>query len=250
MRIEGIKFNTPHVRSRNSNLKRDIVLASSPSVSFSGKNLKNSFLQKLEAYITAKISPQKEDILSEVTQDIIKPDIIKPLPKTPDIIVNNQKKALYTFVRDENFSEKVMVRYPDKGAYEIYERMFDAASHETRINADYYDVKGRLDHTTVYDNNGLMLSKYYVKINNPKDPISIRRKDFNVNGKLTREEIKYKNGDISYADYDDIYNTQTFKNVKSDGSITVVKNTRYASETWRYDKNGNQIDHSITEYQI
>lgn len=243
MRIFGITNYSQSTNSQKGACNNGFKCTTNPC--FCG-NIKNSFWQKLESYITSKFTNSKDEFVKA-----LKPEgsaITKIAAKAKPIEVKNQQKALHLFLRDENFSKKVIVKNPDDGSYEIYERMFDAASHETRINADYYDIKGRLDHTTVFDNNGLMLSKYYVKINNPKDPILIRRKDYNVIGKITREEIKYKNGDVTYIDYDDLYSTQTYRTVKPDGSSNVIKNSKYASEFWYYDKNGNQLEYKIIEY--
>lgn len=241
MRIDGIKLYTP--APALSRKQAPTNPAAAQKTSFSGKYIKENFLKRLESFISSKI-------IKTETKMVIKAErpLAEVLPAVKPLEVKDHKKALHMYLRDENFSGKVMVKNPKDGSCEIYERRFDAASHETRINADCYDIKGRLHHTTIYDNNGLLLSKYYVKINNPKDPILIRRKDYNVNGKLTREEIKYKNGDVTYVDYDYLYASQTFKTVKPDGSSDVVKNTKYSTEIWNFDKDGKQTNYKLIEY--
>ena len=208
----------------------------------SANKIKPGFFQKLKAFFNSKISPQQQNYVKE-----IKANINNIIPQTRPLKAVSQKKALKRFLSDEKFSKKVEVKNIKDGSTEIFQRAFDPVSHEMRINADCFDMKGKLHHTTVYDNNGLKLSQYFVKVNNPKDPILIRRKDFNVNGKITREEIKYKNGDITYVDYDYYYNTQTFKNVAADGSYNIVKNSKYVSETWDFDKNGKQINYKLID---
>lgn len=244
MRIENIK-NFSYISNSNSSKENYAnKYYYSPSMTGISKNkIKSGFTHKIKAFLKSKLSPQQQKYVKEV-----KESVSKTIPVAKPFEVKSQKEALNMFLADDNFSKKVAVTNPENGSHEIFYRMFDAASHEMRINADYFDYKGKLNHTTVYDNNGLKLSEYYVKINNPKDPILIRRKDYNVNGKITREEIKYKNGDITYVDYDDIFASQTFKTVKPDGSINVVKNTRYSTEIWNFDKYGTQINYKIIEY--
>lgn len=154
------------------------------------------------------------------------------------ILVKNKKGALRSFVKNENFNKKVLIKNSD-GSFELFYRKFDPVSHETRIYSDFYDFNKKLNNTTIYDKNGLKLSQYFVKINNSKEPISIRRKDFNVSGKIIHEEIKYKNGDITDIDYDYLKDIQTFKTLKSDGTRDIVINSKYYVIKKVYDKDGN-----------
>ena len=242
MRIEKIQGLTVNNIKATAVRAQEIYTAPTMTGIPSQKRIKPGLFQKLKNFINSKLSQKNQNYVKEV-----KTNIVNILPVTRPIEVKTQKDALKMFVKDEAFSKKVEVKNSKDGSTEIFQRMFDPVSHETRINADYYDIKGKLHHTTVYDHNGLKLSQYFVKFNNPKDPILIRRKDFNVNGKITREEIKYKNGDISYVDYDYFYETQTFKNVSNDGSYEIIKNSKYSTEVWKYDKNGKQTDYKLQD---
>lgn len=242
MRVENIK-NFSYISNSNKTNYVSKPCYSPSMTGIAGGKIKPKFMQKLEAFLKSKLSPQQQKYIKET-----KESVSKVIPAVKPIEAKSRKAALDNFLADDNFSKKVVVRNPENGSHEVFYRMFDAASHEMRINADYFDYKGKLNHTTVYDNNGLKLSEYYIKINDPKDPILIRCKDYNVNGKITREQIKYKNGDITYVDYDYIYKTQTYKTVKSDGSSNVVKNTKYSTEIWNFDKYGAQINYKLIEY--
>ena len=234
MRIENIKGYTYNAYDIKRQGQRINTGKTSPA--FSSVKVKQNIFQRLKNFLHSKLSPQHQSYVKEV-----RTNIANILPTTRPLEAKSQKDALNFFVSNENFSKKVEVKNSKDGSTEIFSRMFDPVSHDMRINADYIDIKGKLHHTTVYDNNGLKLSQYFVKVNNPKEPISIRRKDFDVNGKIVREEIKYKNGDITYVDYDYIYKTQTFKNVSKDGSYNIVVNTPYSSEIQYFDKTGKQI---------
>ena len=242
MRIENIK-NFSYVSNSNKTNYVSKPCYSPSMTGIAGGKIKPKFMQKLEAFLKAKLSPQRQKYIKET-----KESVSKVIPVVKPIEVKTRKAALDNFLADDNFSKKVVVRNPENGSHEVFYRMFDAASHEMRINADYFDYKGKLNHTTVYDNNGLKLSEYYIKINNPKDPILIRCKDYNVNGKITREQIKYKNGDITYVDYDYLYKTQTYKTVHPDNSHEIIKNSQYATEEWRYDNNGKETFYKLTEF--
>ena len=161
--------------------------------------------------------------------------------------MKNAKAALRTFVKNENFNKKIAVNNSD-GSYELFYRKFDPVSHETRIHSDTYDLKNKLHHTTVYDKNGLKLSQYFVKVNNPKDPVSIRRKDFNVSGKIIHEEIKYKNGETTFIDYDYLRDIQKFETVKPDGTREIITNSKYCSEKQLIDPDGQIIFDNILNF--
>lgn len=163
------------------------------------------------------------------------------------ISMKNVKAALHTYVKNENFNKKILVNNAD-GSYELFYRKFDPVTHETRINSDTYDLKGKLHHTTVYDKNGLKLSQYFVKINNPKDPVSIRRKDFNVAGKIVHEEISYKSGEITYIDYDYLRETQQFETVKTDGTREIITASKYSSAKRLIGPDGKIISDNILNF--
>lgn len=232
MRIQGVQTTAPVFYTPG---KKKKTITSPATTGRLQTNIKPGFFQKLKAFINSKLSLKKQSYVKEV-----KANIANIMPVTRPIEASSQKKALRMFLDNDKFSKRVEVKNTKDGSIEIFERIFDPVSHEMRINADCFDSKGKLHHTTVYDNNGLKLSQYFIKVNNPKDPILIRRKDFNVNGKITHEEIKYKNGEVTYIDYDYYYEAQTFKNIYNDGSYRITKNTKYASEILDFDKLGKQ----------
>ena len=201
------------------------------------KVLKSNLFEKIFNYIKSKNSNSQKNIINN--NFFIK-------FKRP-ILVKNKKGAIHSFVKNENFNEKVLVKNSD-GSFELFFRKFDPVSHETRIYSDLYDFSKTLNNTTVYDKNGLKLSQYFVKINNPNEPISIRRKDFNVSGKIIHEEIKYKNGDLTNIDYDYLRDTQTFETLKSNGAKEIVINSKYSFERRVYDKDGNILVNNIMNF--
>ncbi len=211
---------------------------------FTSNKIKPSFFQKLKAFFFKNLSLQQQVYIKQV-----KTNITNKLPQTQQMKVNTRQDALAIFLYNKSFDKKVKVTNPKDGSTEIFSRTFDPVTHENCIIADYYNLKGKLHHTTVYDEDGLKLSQYFVKINESQDPISIRQKYFNADGKIIKEEIKYKNGDITYADYDYTNNTQTFKNVSKDGSYNIVKSTQYSSEIIYFNKNGEKINYNLLDYK-
>lgn len=87
-----------------------------------------------------------------------------------------------------------------------------------------------------------------MKVNNPKDPVSIRRKDFNVSGKIIHEEIKYKNGETTFIDYDYLRDIQKFETVKPDGTREIITNSKYCSEKQLIDADGQIIFDNILNF--
>ena len=244
MKIQPIYSFQHHSNYENKNCNYVSLAFSAPSMTgnfFKAK--KSSLLKKMFRLIT-----NKKAVSNEIQISPSNTNLKKILSDTSVIEVKNQRAALDTFLRDKSFSKKVQIKNKDNSSIEIFYRKFDPVVHDDRIFADYFDSTKKLVYTTVYDSNGLKLSQYYVKFNNPKEPISIRRKDFNVAGKLIHEEIKYKNGDITNVDYDLLHKIQRFETLRTDGSKKVLTMSEYSCQTQEFDKLGNEISNDLTTY--
>lgn len=147
------------------------------------------------------------------------------------INVQSEREAIEALKINKNFNGKYIFKNLETTSY--FYKKFDPVTHENRIFADVYsnEKSNDLIKTSMYDMNGLKLSEYFVKIGNKKEAISIRRKDFNVQGKLIHEEIKYKNGDISNVDYDVLNGRQTTVINSSSGRVDKITSTKNYSET-------------------
>ena len=276
MKIQPIYSFQHHSNYENKNCNYVSLAFSAPSMTgnfFKAK--KSSLLKKMFRLIT-----NKKAVSNEIQISPSNTNLKKILSDTSVIEVKNQRAALDTFLRDKSFSKKVQIKNKDNSSIEIFYRKFDPVVHDDRIFADYFDSAKKLVYTTVYDSyrkfdpvvhddrifadyfdsakklvyttvydsNGLKLSQYYVKFNNPKEPISIRRKDFNVAGKLIHEEIKYKNGDITNVDYDLLHKIQRFETLSKDGSKKVLTMSEYSCQSQEFDKYGNEISNNLTTY--
>ncbi len=244
MKIQPIYSFQHHSNYENKNCNYVSLAFSAPSMTgnfFKAK--KSSLLKKMFRLIT-----NKKAVSNEIQISPSNTNLKKILSDTSVIEVKNQRAALDTFLRDKSFSKKVQIKNKDNSSIEIFYRKFDPVVHDDRIFADYFDSAKKLVYTTVYDSNGLKLSQYYVKFNNPKEPISIRRKDFNVAGKLIHEEIKYKNGDVTNVDYDLLHKIQRFETLRTDGSKKVLTMSEYSCQTQEFDKLGNEISNDLTTY--
>ena len=244
MKIQPIYSFKHYSNYENKNCNNATFLSSAPSMTGNFFKIKKSSLfKKMISFATAKKSVNNEFKISPSNTNLK-----KVLSDASVIDVKNQRAALDTFLRDKNFSKKVQIKNKDNLSIEIFYRKFDPVAHDDRIFADYFDSTKKLVYTTVYDSNGLKLSQYYVKFNNPKEPISIRRKDFNVAGKLIHEEIKYKNGDITNVDYDLLHKIQRFETLSKDGSKKVLTMSEYSCQSQEFDKYGNEISNNLTTY--
>lgn len=236
MRILPVTELRTQKRSNNSNTHAKMNYSLAMTAFYSKIKSENVYKKILNYF---KCSSIPEGIINSNQDEIT--FVRKP------ILMKNAKAALRTFVKNENFNKKIAVNNSD-GSYELFDRKFDPVSHETRIHSDTYDLKNKLHHTTVYDKNGLKLSQYFVKVNNPKDPVSIRRKDFNVSGKIIHEEIKYKNGETTFIDYDYLRDIQKFETVKPDGTREIITNSKYCSEKQLIDPDGQIIFDNILNF--